>query len=137
MKDPAYDDTRYVVDLVAAGVVNTMPEATLDAVADHGRLRGDTVRGCRDEARAVLDALAAAGIDYHQVVTTLEEQGVAKFAASGTQLATALAERLRLARMDRPAGHEGQPRPRLVDDAPAEVAQAGVDAEDAEETAAR
>ena len=50
VKDPTYADTRYVVDLVASGVVNTMPEATLHAVADHGALRGDTVRGCYDDA---------------------------------------------------------------------------------------
>ena len=62
VKDPAYDDTRYVVDLVAPGVVNTMPEATLDAVADHGVVRGDTVRGTvRRRPRATLDALAAVG----------------------------------------------------------------------------
>ncbi|WP_367278737.1 transaldolase family protein [Pseudonocardia sp.] len=96
VKDPAYDDTRYVVDLVTAGVVNTMPKATLDAVADHGKLRGDTVRGCREEARKILDALTAVGIDYHRVVTTLEGQGAAKFTASGAQLATSLAERLRI-----------------------------------------
>src|SRR5206468_1182378 len=42
VKDPAYDDTRYVVELVAPGTVNTMPEATLNAVADHGALRGPT-----------------------------------------------------------------------------------------------
>jgi len=94
VKDPGYDDTRYVADLVTAGVVNTMPEATLDAVADHARLRGDTVRGRRDEARSILDGLAAAGVDYDQVVTTLETAGVATFAASGAQLATLLAERL-------------------------------------------
>jgi transaldolase len=95
VKDPAYDETRYVLDLVTAGVVNTMPEATLDAVAEHGKLRGDTVRGCYVAARKTLDALTAVGIDYHRVVTTLEDEGVAKFAASGAQLATLLADRLR------------------------------------------
>ncbi len=94
VKDPAYDDTRYVLDLVTDGVVNTMPEATLDAVADHGRLRGDTVRGCHAAARKTLDALTAAGIDYDQVVATLENEGIAKFAASGAQLAALLADRL-------------------------------------------
>ena len=52
VKDPAYDDTRYVVDLVAPGIVNTMPEATLDAVADHGVFRGDTIRGTLRRGRA-------------------------------------------------------------------------------------
>ena len=52
VKDPAYDDTRYVIDLVAPGTVNTMPEATLNAVADHGVVRGNAVAGTYDEARA-------------------------------------------------------------------------------------
>ena len=98
VKDPAYDDTRYVVDLVTAGVVNTMPEPTLDAVADHGQLRGDTVRGCHRAARKTLDALTAAGIDYDRVVAELEDAGVAKFAASGAQLAALLTDRLRVPR---------------------------------------
>jgi transaldolase len=105
VKDPTYDDTRYVVDLVTAGVVNTMPEATLDAVADHGLLRGDTVRGGRVAARNTLDALTAAGIDYGRVVATLEEAGVAKFSASGAALAMLLAERLRTP----PRGQPGTP----------------------------
>jgi len=79
VKDPSYDDTRYVVELVAPGTVNTMPEATLDAVADHGRLHGDTVTGGYAEAQTQLDGLRAAGIDYDAVVQTLEEQGVQKF----------------------------------------------------------
>src|SRR3954466_3923013 len=59
VKDPTYDDTRYVVELVAPGTVNTMPEATLEAVADHGVLRGDTVTGSYAEAQRALDALKA------------------------------------------------------------------------------
>ena len=51
VKDPAYDDTMYVVDLVAPDTVNTMPEATLDAVADHGQVRGNTIAGTYDDAR--------------------------------------------------------------------------------------
>ncbi len=64
VKDPAYADTRYLLDLVTSGVVNTMPEATLHAVADHGVLRGDTVRPGYDAAAAVMTALANLGIDY-------------------------------------------------------------------------
>ena len=94
VKDPAYDDTRYVVELVTAGVVNTMPEATLDAVADHASLRGDTIRGSYSAARQTLDDLAAAGIDYDDVVKVLEAEGVAKFEASWTQLAGLLTLRL-------------------------------------------
>jgi transaldolase len=86
VKDPAYDDTRYVVELVAPGVVNTMPEATLDAVADHGKITGDTVHGHYDDAQQLLDRLAAIGVDYDDVVETLEREGVEKFETSWTQL---------------------------------------------------
>ena len=86
VKDPAYDDTRYVVELVGTGVVNTMPEATLHAVADHGQIRGDTIRPMYDEAHQVLDRLAALGIDYDDVVQTLEDEGVRKFEDSWNEL---------------------------------------------------
>ncbi|MFI5065288.1 MAG: transaldolase [Streptosporangiales bacterium] len=81
-KDPAYEDTMYVVDLVAPDTVNTMPEATLRATADHARLRGDRVHGTYDESRQVFADLAALGIGYDDVVRVLEEEGVEKFAAS-------------------------------------------------------
>ncbi|MGD0924703.1 MAG: transaldolase [Streptosporangiaceae bacterium] len=81
-KDPAYDDTMYVVDLVAPDTVNTMPEATLRATADHARLRGDTVHGTYDQSRQVFADLAKLGIEYDDVVRVLEEEGVEKFAAS-------------------------------------------------------
>src|SRR4029077_6050543 len=86
VKDPAYDDTRYVLDLVAPGIANTMPEATLDAVSDHGVLRGDTVRGTYDEARETLAALEAIGISYDEVIELLEVEGVDKFEASWQEL---------------------------------------------------
>jgi transaldolase len=86
VKDPAYDDTRYVVDLVAPGVVNTMPEATLEAVADHGQVRGDTIRDRYGEARQVLDRLSALGIEYDDVVQFLEDDGVKKFEDSWNEL---------------------------------------------------
>jgi transaldolase len=81
-KDPAYPDTMYVVDLVAPDIVNTMPESTLHAMADHGELRGDTIHGSYEESREVIAGLAGLGISYDDVVTVLEEEGVAKFAAS-------------------------------------------------------
>jgi transaldolase len=81
-KDPAFEDTMYVVELVAPGTVNTMPEATLHATADHARLRGDTVRGTYDESRQVFADLAALGISYDDVVDVLEAEGVQKFATS-------------------------------------------------------
>jgi transaldolase len=86
VKNPDYDDTRYVVDLVAPGIVNTMPEATLNAVADHGKLSGDSITGNYADAQRQLDALAAAGIDYDDVVQTLEDEGVQKFDDSWKQL---------------------------------------------------
>jgi transaldolase len=88
VKDPAYGDTRYVVELVAPGVVNTMPESTIEAMVDHGELRGDTVRGADlvAEAQAVIDGLARLGIDYDDVVQVLEDEGVRKFADSWTGL---------------------------------------------------
>ncbi len=79
VKDPAYPDTLYVTELVAPGVVNTMPEKTLDATVDHGEIRGDTVTGTYEESRQVLDALDRLGISYTDVVDLLEEEGVAKF----------------------------------------------------------
>lgn len=79
VKDPAYPDTMYVTELVAPGVVNTMPGKTLEATADHGEIRGDTVTGMYDEASQLLDALAAQGISYNDVVQLLEDEGVAKF----------------------------------------------------------
>jgi transaldolase len=85
-KDPAYPDTMYVVELVAPGIVNTMPEATILAVADHGEIRGDTIHGTYEQSRKVFDDLAALGISYDDVVTVLEQEGVTKFAASWQEL---------------------------------------------------
>ena len=86
VKNPEYDDTRYVVDLVASNTVNTMPEKTLDAVADHGVVRGDTVRGSYEHARATFGQLAGVGIDLADVVAVLEVEGVAKFEAAWVDL---------------------------------------------------
>ena len=87
VKDPAYNDTMYVVDLVAADTVNTMPEATLNAVADHGQVAGDTIAGTYDAARTVIDDLAGLGIAYDDVIEVLESEGVQKFEDSYAQLA--------------------------------------------------
>jgi len=81
-KDPAFEDTMYVVELVAPDTVNTMPEATLRATADHAQLRGDTIRGTYDESRKIFAELEKLGISYDDVVRVLEEEGVQKFAAS-------------------------------------------------------
>ncbi|MBC7268059.1 MAG: transaldolase [Streptomyces sp.] len=90
VKDPAYKDTLYVEDLVAPGTVNTMPEATLDATADHGRITGDTVTGGYAQARADLAAVERLGISYDEVVTRLEDEGVAKFEAAWQELLDAV-----------------------------------------------
>ena len=94
VKDPAYPDTRYVVDLVTRGVVNTMPEATLRAVADHGDLRGDTVRPGYHDAAEVMAALAEIGIDYDDVVDKLERDGLTTFQASWAALAETVEHKL-------------------------------------------
>jgi transaldolase len=85
-KDPSYPDTMYVDQLVTAGVVNTMPQATIDAFADHGEVTGDTVRGSYDEARKVIADLEKLGISYDEVVQVLEDEGVSKFDASWSEL---------------------------------------------------
>jgi transaldolase len=95
VKDPSYDDTRYVVDLVANGVVNTMPQATLAAVADHGSIRGDTIRPLYADAHQVLHDIAAVGVDYDDVVDLLEDEGITKFEASWARVTAQLSDRLR------------------------------------------
>jgi len=85
-KDPTFPDTMYVVDLVVSDTVNTMPEATIKATADHGELRGDTVHGTYDQSRQVIADLETLGISYDDVVQVLEDEGVAKFAASWNEL---------------------------------------------------
>ena len=94
VKDKAYPDTRYVDELVVRGVVNTMPGATLEAVADHGRITGDTVHGTQAESAAVITGLAQLGIDIDQVTDQLETEGVGKFETSWSELLTTVAEGL-------------------------------------------
>jgi transaldolase len=94
-KDPAYPDTMYVTKLVAPGVVSTMPEATLRAVADHGQVPADSVRGRYQDARQVLSELAAAGVDYDDVTAALEQRGLELFDASWRELGDRLGDQLR------------------------------------------
>jgi transaldolase len=94
VKDPAYKDTLYVDELVAPGTVNTMPEATLGATADHGDIRGDTVTGGYPQARADLDAVEKLGISYDEVVQRLEDEGVAKFETAWQDLLDAVTKSL-------------------------------------------
>jgi transaldolase len=94
VKDPAFRDTLYVEELVAPGTVNTMPEATLEAAADHGDVRGDTVTGGYAQARADLAAVERLGVSYDEVVEQLEQEGVAKFEAAWQDLLVAVTKSL-------------------------------------------
>ena len=86
VKNPDYRDTMYVADLAVPGTVNTMPEATLQAFADHGEVIGDRISDHYDEAAATMAALADAGIDIDDVIATLEREGIDKFVASWRDL---------------------------------------------------
>ncbi|MGH3633625.1 transaldolase [Mycobacterium sp.] len=86
VKNPDYSDTLYVTELVAPNIVNTMPEKTLDAVADHGVIAGDTVTGTASAAQKVFDELEAVGVDLTDVFVVLENEGVQKFEASWKEL---------------------------------------------------
>ena len=94
VKDPAYPDTLYVDELVVAGVVNTMPAATLEAVADHGGDAHDTVTGTQAASAALLDRLVALGIDVDDVAEQLELEGLEKFEASWDELLAKVSEGL-------------------------------------------
>jgi len=85
-KDPSFPDTMYVVDLLVSDTVNTMPEGTIKAMADHGVLKGDTVHGTYDQSRQVFADLEKLGIAYDDVVQVLEDEGVSKFAVSWNEL---------------------------------------------------
>ena len=86
VKNPEYSDTLYVTELVAPNTVNTMPEKTMDAVADHGVITGDTVTGTGEAAQVIFDKLEAIGIDLTDVFRVLEEEGVDKFEKSWQEL---------------------------------------------------
>ena len=86
VKNPDYPDTLYVTDLVVANTVNTMPEKTLDAFADHGEVEGDQVTGRATEAQELFDQLSAAGVDLDDVFLVLESEGVDKFKKSWDEL---------------------------------------------------
>jgi transaldolase len=94
VKDPSFADTLYVTELAAPGTVNTMPEATIHATADHGQIHGDAIRGTYDESRRVWEQLATLGIPYDDVVAVLEQQGVEKFAASWAELLESITQEM-------------------------------------------
>ncbi|GAA1260783.1 transaldolase [Pseudonocardia aurantiaca] len=97
VKNPEYPDTMYVTELVVAGTVNTMPEKTLLAFADHGEVLGDRVTGQAKEAQEVFDALERVGIDLTDVFLVLEDEGVDKFEKSWAELVETVAGQLRAA----------------------------------------
>ncbi|MGH3648356.1 MAG: transaldolase [Micromonosporaceae bacterium] len=93
-KNPEYRDVMYVEDLIAPGIVNTMPAPTIDAYVDHGETQPDTVTGNYADAQRVWDDLAAAGVDLDDVVEVLEREGVDKFAASWQELLDSVRQQL-------------------------------------------
>jgi transaldolase len=86
VKNPDYSDTMYITELTVADTVNTMPEKTLLAFADHGEVDGDQVTGTAAQAQGVFDALEGVGVDLTDVFRTLEDEGVEKFEQSWREL---------------------------------------------------
>ncbi|GAB3154137.1 transaldolase [Micromonospora sonneratiae] len=116
-KNPDYRDVVYVEELVAPGTVNTMPEPVIHAYAEHGETRGDTVSGNYDDARKVLADLIAQGIDFDDVINTLEREGVEKFATSWQELLVGVRKSLE-------AATHGENRPNTAAQESARAAQA-------------
>jgi transaldolase len=98
VKNPNYSNTMYVTELVAPGIVNTMPEGTLHAVADHGEITGDTIRPNYENARQVKADLRDVGIDLVDVTHVLEKEGVEKFEVSWNDLLNTVAATLEASR---------------------------------------
>ncbi len=94
VKDPDLPDTMYVTELVAPNTVNTMPEGTIDATADHADVIGDTVTSHYDDARRLLEDLERLGIPYDDVVKVIEDEGVDKFEKSWQELLDTVKEAL-------------------------------------------
>ena len=94
VKNPDYSDTLYVTELVAALTVNTMPEKTMAAVADHGVVTGDTISGTAAASQSLFDKLEETGIDLGDVFRHLEEDGVDKFEKSWEELLEATQDQL-------------------------------------------
>jgi transaldolase len=85
-KNPEYGDVIYVEELVGLDTVNTMPVSTLEAFMDHGEVNPNALEEGLDEAQALIGELKEAGVDYEDVTEVLEQEGVAKFAASFDEL---------------------------------------------------
>lgn len=97
VKDPALPDTLYVSELVAPNLVNTMPEKTLMAFADHGNVAGNTIEPNLDTAKRLIADLKEAGIDLDEVTELLEKEGVEKFIVSWHELIDSVSEALKTA----------------------------------------
>ncbi|SFP46696.1 transaldolase [Geodermatophilus dictyosporus] len=93
VKDPSLPDTLYVSELIAPGTVNTMPEKTMKAYADHGEA-GTPVQQTYEDAAAVMKAVADAGIDLDDVFRVLEDEGVQKFVDSWDELTASVKSEL-------------------------------------------
>jgi transaldolase len=91
-KNPAYADTLYVDELIGSDTVNTMPEQTVKAYQDHGDPQSRLERDL-EQAHALFDELAVAGVSYEDVTDTCEREGVAKFSASFTDLLDGLRDK--------------------------------------------
>lgn len=79
VKDPSYEPTMYVLELVAEQTVNTMPESTLIAVRSSAKFEGDTISGKFEESRNILSRLSQIGIEINEVAEKLEHEGIEKF----------------------------------------------------------
>ena len=97
VKDPSLPDTLYVTGLVAPNTVNTMPEATLNAVADHGEVTGNTIVPNYSESNNILDAISV-HVSYPEVVEKLEVEGLSKFDVSWEELLQTVREALEQAK---------------------------------------
>ncbi len=103
VKNDAYPDTMYVSELIAPETVNTMPGTTLAAFADHGQATGDTITSRYAAARQTLDQLAAVGVDFGDVTTQMEREGLDKFEKSWTELGDTVTRELH---RSKPSGPE-------------------------------
>lgn len=94
VKNPDYPDTLYVTELVTSGTVNTMPSTTLEAMGDHGKVLGDTVRTRYNSVADVIGGLNRIGVSLDAITEQLEQDGLAKFEASWAELTATVAAEL-------------------------------------------
>ena len=94
VKNPAYPADMYVTELAGPDTVNTMPEATLNAVVDSGTIKGDTLTGAGDSAGTVFGQLESIGIDFAEVYAKLELEGIEKFVNAWEDLLESVSQRL-------------------------------------------